>query len=80
MRSPPTEYYVLAHVREDGPVLGYLGGHPIPGWIQDYWGRRYRYIGVVPRRTNGAFNVGLLRPGEWIVEPGLVYASADIER
>ncbi|MBI1220938.1 MAG: hypothetical protein GC186_20665 [Rhodobacteraceae bacterium] len=79
MRGVPIEYYVLAHVREDGPILCYLAGHPVSGWIRDHWGKRYRYAGLAPRCTNGAFDVKLLLPGEWIVQPGLIYAAADGE-
>jgi hypothetical protein len=42
----------------------------------DYFGRRYVYAGVAPRRRNGKYDGDALRWGEWIVEPGLVYRSA----
>lgn len=49
----------------------------VPDWVLDEWNKRYRCVGLAPRRPNGTFDVELLRPGEWIVEPGLVYASAE---
>lgn len=74
MRSFPIEYYVLPNVSVDGPVLGYLADCPIRDRVRDQWGKRYRYVGLVPCFADGTFNIGLLRPGEWIVEPGLVYS------
>jgi hypothetical protein len=74
MRTFPTEYYVLAHVEPHGPVLGYLDGKAVWAWVRDQWDRAYRYVGLVPRRADGSFNLGLLAPEEWIVEPGLIYA------
>ena len=78
MRSFPIEYYVLPHVSTAGPILGYLAGRPILACVQDQFGKRYRFAGLVPRRPDGTFNVKMLQPGEWIVEPGFVYASEDV--
>ena len=78
MRSFPIEYYVLPNVSVDGPVLGYLADCPIRGWVRDQWGKRYRYVGLVPCFADGTFNIGLLQPGEWIVEPGLVYVMDEV--
>ena len=72
----PVEYYVLVEPRADGPLLGYYAGRPIPAAVVDYWGRRYRYVGVAPRRRGGQYDVESLHQGEWIVEPGLVYRDA----
>ena len=72
----PVEYYVLVEPRADGPLLGYYAGRPIPAAVVDYWGRHYSYVGVVPRRPGGQFDVEMLRPGEWIMEPGLVYRDS----
>jgi hypothetical protein len=72
----PVDYYVLVEPRPDGPLLGYYAGRPIPASVVDYWGRHYRYVGVAPRGRGGRYDVGSLRPGEWIVEPGLVYRDS----
>ena len=74
----PVDYYVLVEPRADGPLLGYYDGRPIPDTVVDYWGRRYRYIGVAPRRRGGQYEVESLRPGEWIMEPGLVYRAIGV--
>jgi len=80
MHSFPIEYYVLANIQMLGPVLGYFSGRPILARVRDQLGQLYRYTGLVPRRADGSFNVNLLRPGEWIVEPGLVYALEENRR
>jgi hypothetical protein len=57
--------------------VGYLADCPIPGAVRDQTGHRYSYDGLAPRDSGGRFDVESLRPGEWIVEPGLVYVSDD---
>jgi hypothetical protein len=73
-RRVPTEYFVLANLREQGAIIGRLAGHPIADTVVDASGSRYRYVGVATRDADGRFNVEALRAGEWIVQPGLVYA------
>jgi hypothetical protein len=75
-RGRPVEYLVLVEPRPAGPVVGFLAGNPIPEAVVDYFGRRYVYAGVAPRRRNGQYDGEALRQGEWIVEPGLVYRHA----
>jgi hypothetical protein len=70
-RSEPTEYFVLANLREQGAIIGRLAGHPIADTVVDASGSRYR---VATRDSSGRFDVEALRAGEWIVQPGLVYA------
>jgi hypothetical protein len=78
MRSFPIEYYILRNAGpNEGPIVGYLAGQPILGSVVDPLGRRYRFAGLAPRLRDGQFDVASLRPGEWIVEPGLVYMSDD---
>jgi hypothetical protein len=67
------EYHILVEPRPDGPVIGYFAGQPIAAAVVDYFRRRFVYAGVAPRRRNGQYDIKSLRPGEWIVEPGLVY-------
>ena len=81
-RTVPTEYFVLSVSRgengrchEGGAAVGYINGHPIIDTVVDDAGRCYRYMGLAPRLRDGRLNVLSLRPGEWIVEPGLVYAA-----
>jgi hypothetical protein len=74
--TTPVDYLILVEPRAAGPVVGFLGGNPIPEAVVDYFGRRYVYAGVAPRRRNGQYDVGALQRGEWIVEPGLLYRSA----
>ncbi len=74
-RNTPVEYYILANVSAAGPVVGYLADKPIAEAVTDHSGNRYHYVGLASRERGGRFDVGALRSGEWIVEPGLVYAS-----
>ena len=74
-RRVPTEYFVLANLKEQGAIIGQLAGHPIADTVVDASGSRYRYVGVATRDANGRFDVEALRAGEWIVQPGLVYAA-----
>jgi hypothetical protein len=78
-RAPrlPVEYFILSGLHGEGPAIGYLGGRPICGTMVDGGGKRYRYAGMAPRRRDGAFDVAGLRPGEWLVEPGLIYVADD---
>jgi hypothetical protein len=69
----PVDYFILVEPHADGPVVGYYGGSPIPAAVVDCFGRRYSYAGVAPRRRGGQYDVESLGPGEWIIEPGLVY-------
>ncbi|MBD9508718.1 hypothetical protein IB265_18175 [Ensifer sp. ENS10] len=74
-RRLPTEYFILADVAFEGAVIGYLAGKPIREAVSDGDGLHYRFVGVAPRLTSGGFDVRALRTGEWIVQPGLVYAA-----
>ncbi len=74
MKSIPVEYFML-DVASNGPTIGYLGETPLPGTVVDRSGHTYRYAGLMPRRRDGRYDVGSLRPREWIVRPGLVYAE-----
>jgi hypothetical protein len=81
-RNLPIEYYILDDRRLDarqaeGSVVGYLADRPIAGTVVDASGHRYRYAGLAPRLSDGRFDVGSLRPGEWIVKPGLIYTADD---
>lgn len=80
MRSFPIEYYVLKNVAPGGSgVVGYFAGLPILAEVIGPSGRRYCYAGLAPRLRDGRFDVASLRPGEWFLEPGLVYASDDAD-
>jgi len=69
----PVEYLILLEPRPDGPVIGYYAGRAIAEVVLDYFGRRFTYAGIAPRLRSGRYDVDSLRPGEWIVEPGLIY-------
>ena len=71
----PVDYFILMEPRAAGPVVGYYAGHPIAATVVDHFGRRFSYVGVASRLSSGRYGVESLRPGEWIVEPGLIYRA-----
>ena len=73
MMDRPVEYFILMEPRADGPVIGQYAGQPIYAAVVDYFGRRFTYAGIAPRLRNGRYDADALQPGEWIVEPGLIY-------
>jgi len=73
-RNVPTEYFILADPRNKGAVIGRLADHLICETVVDGHGSSYCYVGVATRNPDGRYDVEALRPGEWIVQPGLVYA------
>ena len=72
-RSVPIEYFILANLRFEGAVAGFIDGRPIRQIAIDENGVRYHYAGIAPRDSDGRFDVAGLRTGEWIVQPGLIY-------
>jgi hypothetical protein len=64
---------MLADPRPEGPVLGYFAGQAIPTAVVDLFGHRFTYAGIASRLRSGRYDVDSLRPGEWLVEPGLIY-------
>ena len=71
------EFFILGRVRPEGDVVGHLGDLPIPAQMIGEDGQHYVFEGVAVRRPSGRFDVRGLRPGEWIVRPGLVYRQVD---
>jgi|WetSurMetagenome_2_1015567.scaffolds.fasta_scaffold671978_1 hypothetical protein len=69
----PAEYSIMVEPRPAGPTVGVYGGLPIAERVVDRFGRRFAYVGIARRPREGRFDVADLRPGELIVEPGLVY-------
>jgi hypothetical protein len=73
LKQDYVDYYIIVDPRPEGPVIGYFAGQPIAASVVDDFGRRFIYDGVAPHRRSGQYDIESLRPGEWIVEPGLVY-------
>lgn len=69
----PLEYYLLHGVRPDGPTVGHYSGKPVADVVIDAYERRYVFTGLAPRRNDGRYDLGKLRDGEFLLEPGLVY-------
>ena len=68
-----TDYYLIVDPRPEGPVVGVFADLPISESILDCFGRSYIYAGAAPRRRDGRYDIDVLKPGEFILEPGLVY-------
>ena len=74
-RSRPVDYFMLQEPQGEGSVVGIFAGQAISECMTDYLGARYRFSGIAPRLADGRYDVDALQPGEWLVEPGLIYAS-----
>lgn len=65
--------------RPEGPIIGSYAGAAIAATVVDLEGRRYRFVGVMPHRHDGSYDLAALAEGEWIVEPGLIYRWEGVE-
>jgi hypothetical protein len=74
-RNLPFEYFLLGNAQLSGAVVAHVGKRPIRETVIDAGGRQYRFVGLAGREDRGRLDVEALRPGEWIVEPNLVYAA-----
>src|SRR4029077_1606607 len=59
--------------RPAGATIGLYRGLPIAERVVDRFNRRFTYVGVIGRRRDGQYDVDALKPGQFVVEPGLVY-------
>jgi hypothetical protein len=75
LQPRPVEYFLLVEPHADGPVIGTYRGQPIAASVIDAYGQHYAYAGIAPRLNSGRYDVEALKQGEWLVEPGLVYAA-----
>ena len=73
MQARPIEYFILHDAKPKGPNMGLYGDREIPATVVDGCGRQYGYAGIAPRKWNGQLDVDALRPGEFILMPGLIY-------
>jgi hypothetical protein len=71
--SLPFEYFILDHVIPAGPVACTIGTVPVRERVTDNRGNVYQYAGLVRRDPDGRLDVSALNPGEWILEPNLIY-------
>ena len=67
------EYRKLTEVRPAGPAVCSFRGQVVSSAVIDESGRRYVYAGIVSDSCYGHYEVDLLGPDEWIVEPSLIY-------
>ena len=73
VREDRTDYYLIVEPRPEGETIGVFADRPISEAVRDCFGRSYDFVGAAPRRQNGLFDIDALKPGEFIVPPGLVY-------
>ena len=70
---PPIEYSILHDAKPVGPAIGIYAGCSFSDIVIDRYGRLFDFTGVAPRQMNGQLDVDALRPGEFILQPGLIY-------
>ena len=66
-------YSIMVEPRPVGATIGLYRGLPIAERVVDLFNRRYTFVGVIGRRRDGQYDVDALKPGQFVVEPGLVY-------
>ena len=66
-------YSIMVEPRPAGATIGLYRGLPIAERVVDQFNRRFTYLGVIGRRRDGNYDVNALKPGQFVVEPGLVY-------
>jgi len=69
----PLEFFILNGATPSGLTIGKLGDSAISEFVTDCFGKRYRYVGLAPRRWSGEIDVDALKAGEFILPPCLVY-------
>lgn len=74
-RNLPSEYFLLLKPQGQGEVIGHFGNRAIYESVVDANGTRYDFVGVAPRDPEGRLHVDLLGPGEWLIEPDLIYSA-----
>src|SRR5215468_2570695 len=72
-RRRDAAFSILVEPRPAGATIGLYRGLPIAERVTDQFGRLFAYAGIIGRQRDGQYDVGGLKPGEFIVEPGLVY-------
>jgi hypothetical protein len=73
------EPHILRNVTPAGPVIGKYADTPVREIVRDEWGRSYRYAGVTVQ-NRGSFDPTMLRDGEFILPPGIIYRMLDTQR
>ena len=67
-------YSIMVEPRAAGATIGLYRGLPIAERVVDLFNRRFVFVGVIGRRRDGQYDVDALKPGQFVVEPGLVYS------
>ena len=67
-------YSIMVEPRPVGATIGLYRGLPIAERVVDLFNRRYSFVGIIGRRRDGQYDVDALKPGQFVVEPGLVYS------
>ena len=66
-------YSIMVEPRPAGVTIGLYRGLPIAERVVDQFDRRFTFVGIIGRRRDGQYDVNALKPGQFVVEPGLVY-------
>ena len=66
-------YSIMVEPRPAEVTIGLYRGLPIAERVVDQFDRRFTFAGIIGRRRDGQYDVNALKPGQFVVEPGLVY-------
>jgi len=67
------EYSLVHDAKAVGPKIGEYAGVPIYESIADGCGQHYNFVGTASHYANGTLNAEVLKSGEFILRPGLIY-------
>lgn len=67
------EYSLVYDATGVGPKIGEYAGVPIYESIVDGYGQHYSFVGAASRYADGTLNAEVLKLGEFILRPGLIY-------
>lgn len=73
IRPREVEFSIVHGAKPTGRTIGQFAGQKISETVCDDFGHLLIFAGVAPRRLDGEFDLDALRPGEFIVKPGLIY-------
>jgi len=74
------EFYRLHGAKPDGTVVARYRDQDVSDVVIDQQGQRYIFVGLVPRRRDGNYDVSGLKAGEMFIEPGLIYQLIPVQK
>ena len=78
--EPHVDFFRLTGAKPDGAIVATYCDHDVCDVVIDERGYRYVFVGLAPRKADGSYDVKPLKPGEVILEPGLLYQLIPLQR